>query len=309
MEFELRELNCLLMAVREKSLTKAAELLYTSQPALSRTITRMEEKAGCQLLERKSRGVELSKAGEIVFHHAQIIQAEYRQMQEELDAYLSGAQETLHAAYMGDGQFANMLRIIELFSEYCPNVTIAPIRTLPIEALYDGMADVGFSYFSEKREQYDWMERMTLCPMGLSAFVHQSHPLWEKERVSLSDLRSCRLILPTRTHAGFQVRFPTLFSEIAWFLEQRGFDPAEFSDAEGSQMFRARIVKEQFVGIMPDASYVIANERLRCIPISDCRTGFEIVMAWRKNDSNPQIQRLRRFLSGPEVQKKLRPAF
>ncbi len=305
MDFERRELECFLAVVREKNFTKAAQQLYTSQPALSRTIARMEEKAGAQLLERKRGSLELTHAGEIVAHYAQNISAEYGHMQDELDAYLSKGQEVLHVAYMGDGQFANLLRIIDLLGERYPNIVLASFRALTFEALYDGAADVIFPYVSEDRETYDWTERMPLCSMGLSAFIHHSHPLWEKERVTLEDLRACRLLLPARTFKDGPVRFPTLFSEIARFLEGRGFDPEELADAENSYQFRARIVKDQFVGLMPDASRVIANERVRCVPIADCREGFSIDMVWRKGDPNPQLKRLRRFLSEPEVRKKL----
>ena len=305
MEFELRELKSFLTVVQERNFTKAAQTLYTSQPALSRTIARMEEKLGCPLLERKGRRMELTRAGEIVSRHAQNIYEEYGLMQEELEAYLDKGREALAVAYMADGQFANVLRIIDLLGEYCPDVTLSLVRTPTLDALYEGTVDVIFPYVSAEEEPYDWVEQMTLCPMGLSAFIHHSHPLGERESVSLEDLRACRLLLPTRGFSERKPRFPAPFTNIARYLERRGFDPAELADAQGSQLFRASIIKNQYVGIMPDASYVIANERLRCIPISDCRSGFSIDMVWRKGDPDPRIRKLRQFLAKPEIRQKL----
>lgn len=52
------------------SFTKASVELVLSQPALSRSISRLEEEMGVPLFERKSRGVVLNRYGEIFLKHA-----------------------------------------------------------------------------------------------------------------------------------------------------------------------------------------------------------------------------------------------
>ena len=47
------EINALLAAVRYGNLTTAAEKLYISQPALSRSIQSLEKELGFQLLRRE----------------------------------------------------------------------------------------------------------------------------------------------------------------------------------------------------------------------------------------------------------------
>ncbi|MEX2104025.1 MAG: LysR family transcriptional regulator, partial [Bacilli bacterium] len=50
--------------------TKAADELALTQPALSRSIARLEEELGAPLFERKVRGVALNRYGESFLEHA-----------------------------------------------------------------------------------------------------------------------------------------------------------------------------------------------------------------------------------------------
>ena len=59
-----------------KSFTKASEELNLSQPALSRSILRLEEEIGVPLFERKSRGVVLNQYGKVFL---KVMQTRYYQ--------------------------------------------------------------------------------------------------------------------------------------------------------------------------------------------------------------------------------------
>ncbi len=60
---ELDQLRYFLRIAETKSFTRAAELLFVSQPALSRSVQKLEEELGVPLFVRKSRVVELSDSG------------------------------------------------------------------------------------------------------------------------------------------------------------------------------------------------------------------------------------------------------
>lgn len=55
--------------VRAGSLSQAAKLLYTSQPAVSRNIALLEETLGCQLFHRTARGMTLTPAGQTLHRY------------------------------------------------------------------------------------------------------------------------------------------------------------------------------------------------------------------------------------------------
>ena len=52
-----------------RSFTKAAEMLYSNQPNVTRTIKNLEQTLGCTLLNRTSRSVQLTPEGEELFSH------------------------------------------------------------------------------------------------------------------------------------------------------------------------------------------------------------------------------------------------
>lgn len=46
------QINCFVTVAREQSFTKAASILYVSQPAISKSISRLEEELGFPLFDR-----------------------------------------------------------------------------------------------------------------------------------------------------------------------------------------------------------------------------------------------------------------
>ena len=69
MEPEARLLRYFLAIAAELNFTRAAERLQIAQPALSAQIRQLEAQLGVQLLERTTRTVRLTAAGEVVREH------------------------------------------------------------------------------------------------------------------------------------------------------------------------------------------------------------------------------------------------
>ncbi|MFZ0499628.1 MAG: LysR family transcriptional regulator, partial [Steroidobacteraceae bacterium] len=70
---ELRHLRYFIAVAEEGSLLHAAERrLHTAQPSLSRQIRDLELELGVKLLERKSRGIELTAPGRVFLDHARL---------------------------------------------------------------------------------------------------------------------------------------------------------------------------------------------------------------------------------------------
>jgi len=65
-----RSIRYLLAIAEHGSFTRAAEVLFVSQPTLSQQIKQLEEALGTLLLDRSGRNVRLTEAGEAFLHHA-----------------------------------------------------------------------------------------------------------------------------------------------------------------------------------------------------------------------------------------------
>ena len=73
-------------AVEFKSISKAAEYLFTSQPTLSRHISLLEKELGHRLIDRSSHHFGLTEAGEAFYRHASVIVRQYRMLIQEVRA-------------------------------------------------------------------------------------------------------------------------------------------------------------------------------------------------------------------------------
>ena len=73
---EFRQIELFLAAAQHGSLRAAAEAAGISQPALTKSIQRLETALGVRLFQRHARGARLTSFGEALLLHAQTLQAE-----------------------------------------------------------------------------------------------------------------------------------------------------------------------------------------------------------------------------------------
>lgn len=56
-------------AANAKNISKAAKELYISQPAISKSIQKLEDSLGCKLFDRSSRGITLTEEGKLLYSY------------------------------------------------------------------------------------------------------------------------------------------------------------------------------------------------------------------------------------------------
>ena len=88
---DIRVLEYFLMAAREETITKAAQLLHATQPNLSRQLMQLEDELGVKLFERTNHSVLLTDEGFLFRRRAQDIVA----MAEKAKSEVTQNEETL----------------------------------------------------------------------------------------------------------------------------------------------------------------------------------------------------------------------
>src|SRR5437588_3777315 len=81
---ELRQLRYLVALADERQFTRAAAREHVAQPALSQQIRRLEDELGVPLVERTTRHVAVTDAGELLVARARRILAELEAANDEL---------------------------------------------------------------------------------------------------------------------------------------------------------------------------------------------------------------------------------
>jgi len=82
---ELKALEALIAVARTSSFSRAADVLCVTQPTVSKLIQQLEQGLGHALLDRNSRQVKVTEAGELVLAHAQAIFQNMDSMRQGLD--------------------------------------------------------------------------------------------------------------------------------------------------------------------------------------------------------------------------------
>ena len=79
---EIRQMQYLIAAIETKSLNKAAEILYTTQPNVSKVIRNLENELKTDIFIRSSKGISLTPFGEQLYQYAKNIVKSAEMVQE-----------------------------------------------------------------------------------------------------------------------------------------------------------------------------------------------------------------------------------
>lgn len=174
------------------NITKASELLYITQPALSTSLSKLEKELSTTLFLRDGRMLTLTEDGRILYHYAQIV----------TDA-IDRAQEHFHVRE--DSQTINLYRIggiaANLLTENCfhmedyrLNYTLVHNRELPQIAASE-LADLIIAderYMNKISHKYN--EKLLLYHQSLILSVRKEDTLARFDELHVRDLQKTPLL-------------------------------------------------------------------------------------------------------------------
>src|SRR5947209_13779437 len=175
---ELRQLRYFEAVLRHRHFTRASEELHVAQSALSHQVRRLEQELGVELLQRTTRSVQPTDAGELVAARARAIIGETEALRGEIDQ-LRGLQRG-HVA-IGAMLFGGQLDIPAILAEFTstfPEIEIGlreGTAQRMIEMLGDGTLDVAFAL--EHSEPPEGIGRLPLSSEDLAVAMSPTDPL------------------------------------------------------------------------------------------------------------------------------------
>jgi DNA-binding transcriptional LysR family regulator len=79
--YTLKQIQTFLEVARQRSVSKAAERLFVTQPAVSMQLRQLEEAFGLALIEPAGRNIQLTHAGEAFWEHAQAAMSQFKDLE------------------------------------------------------------------------------------------------------------------------------------------------------------------------------------------------------------------------------------
>jgi DNA-binding transcriptional LysR family regulator len=121
MDVDTRLLRSFEAVAAEGNITRAAQRLFVSQPALTKQIKQLESQLGLQLFTRSRAGMALTAAGQALAEQAPVVLARWEQALREARAAGSRAARVLRVGFMSSAANEATQRIIAAFAARRPD--------------------------------------------------------------------------------------------------------------------------------------------------------------------------------------------
>ena len=283
---DIKQISYFLAVAQEKSFSKAAENLTVSQPTLSVAVKKLEEELGVQLFYSFSREQRLTDEGLRLMKGARRLMEAYQQTVEGVrvmdrnteGAFTLGLSPLFGACFFGD--------LLPGFSAAYPNIHIEIVEdgaNRIDEKVARGEVDLGVSLNTDRLTAA--VERRHFTTQRNVALLHESHPLAERDSITVADLREesfaifnhnfilHRQILDACHAAGFRPKFALLTSQWDFMVEM--------------------VSRNHAVSILPKPVLEKqSHPHVRCIPLTDSMKYWDIVLTWNKDKYMPRSCRL-----------------
>lgn len=221
-DYNLYPLHIFRLVARSGAVTRAAEQLRVSQPAISAHLKSLEQRIGEPLFERTSRGMLLTRAGEIILDQANRLLALY----EELPAAVNEARglvrgEVIIAASSTPGAYCvpELLRQFqEKYPEAQPTLIVGDSAQV-LEWLREYRTPLGVI---GEVVMSDDLHRMEIGADKLQLVVAANDPLSQTRRLSAHGLRDRTLLLReagSSTRSGAESLLGELIKEFGRVVE------------------------------------------------------------------------------------------
>lgn len=176
---ELRQIDQVVEICRSGGITEAARVLGVSQPALSKSIARLEQQLGVKLFERSGGGVRPTRYGRLLASRGAGLLSSAVELRQEIVLLASGASGRLRIGCGPASRLRPLQALAPLIAKKFPLLKLE-IRWEGGDRLMQGMADgrydVAFGYY-ESAQPFGELIRVKMLQDRRVSVVRPGHPV------------------------------------------------------------------------------------------------------------------------------------
>ena len=280
----LRQLRAFCVAAQTGNMSRAAERLFSSQPAVSQIIKSLEADLGVLLFERRGPRIQLTDDGRAFLEIA-------LPLLEEIDNLPAAFAERLGEITAGSLDIAaGESTILYLLPEYVYRFSIeypqVELRLHNVTGrdglamLRNGEVDLAVGSMIDIPHDITYVPTFSYDPMLITAL---EHPLATRKQVTLEEVSECGLILPPRHLSTWHI--------VDLVFRQHGLDYKVVLEAGGWEIIKRYVALGMGVSIVTSIC-LTGEESLATIPLTEYfpRRSYGIVLRRNKHLS-PQARR------------------
>jgi DNA-binding transcriptional LysR family regulator len=273
---ELRQLRYFVGVARERNFTRAALKLRVAQPALSRQIRQLEEELGVKLLERGTRGVELTGPGEVFLTQAAALLEQSERAVRQ--TRMSGQQEQrqLNLGYVW-GLFHTVVpHWLARFRQLNPEVAVNLFdlsATQQAESLAQGKLDLGFIGFALEADAAGLTKRK-VGQCAFMAVLPSTHPAARRRQVPITALaQDFFIVISDQTYPGAA-------RVVAEACRRAGFRPRILQAVERGYTILGLVAGNCGVTLLPESLQALPHPGVVFRPLRDAPKA-DLFVAWQ----------------------------
>ena len=196
-----RNLRAFLAVAEAGNLTAAAHRIGLTQPALTKTIRRLEQDFETRLFDRSAKGMGLTAAGRLLFERARLIEMHYQQAHEEIHLQSAGALPEFRIAAGTAYHSAVAPDMVKRLSHEFPGTRFSldfEVAQNALPRLMDGELDLLLGAFL--KVPAEGIETETILKVDMTAYACRTSSLARARRIAPADLAGRRWVVYQRDH-------------------------------------------------------------------------------------------------------------
>jgi DNA-binding transcriptional LysR family regulator len=286
---DLAQLRCFVAVAEELHFGRAAARLHMTQPPLSRQIQLLEHAVHVRLLERTSRSVRLTAAGEVLYREAAALLRLAQNAADAAERTGKGLAGRVVLGYTAVAGYALIPGLLAAAAKAFPDIEIVleeMVSAEQIRALEEQAIDMGFVRPLAATGPLRY-HRVTREPMLLA--LPAQHPLAARPRVRRQDLAGQPLIMYSLKEGRyFHDKTAALFAGAAG-------QPDYVHHIGQTHTIMALVRAGIGLAIVPASAAQLRFENVVLRPLWRNDVVAEIYLAWRPEERNPALRPLREF--------------
>ena len=285
---ELRHLRYFVAVAEECHFGRAAARLHIAQPPLSQQIKQLESELGVVLLQRSTRKVELTPAGERYLERARDILAAVDTAGGEAGRIAAGLVGRLAIGFTGSATYDLLPSLTRALRSDLPGIELdlrgEMLTPVQVECLVAGSLDMGFL---RPPVTHPDIEVRILRREPLIAALPEAHPLAGRPQVRLADLRDDPFVSYPGQHRS------VVYEAFLEACQQAGFAPSQVVHVGETSTLVAFVAAGLGVALVPASVQHLQVTGVRYLPLAGTTREVALALATRAGDRSPHLRRVR----------------
>ncbi len=282
-------LESFLEVARLGNVSRAADALFLTQPAITARLKSLEGSLGVELFARSSKGMRLTDAGRAFLPYAERALAAYDEGRQLVANLRAGTMGTLVIAAAPAASTYLLPGLLRAFRATHPNVRLG-VRTGHTEEVLEmvlrGEAHVGIG----RPIHHPDVELTPVFEDEMLLVVSARHPFATRGKVSMAELAGERLVLFDRTSS-----YHDLTSSL---FRQAGIVPASTLELDNVEAAKKMVQQGLGVALLPRMALAaeLKSRSLRPVKLVGAPAVRRPIVALRRRDAGPPIGAVAGFL-------------